>query len=87
MSRSFRPGELRLAVLGDLLRNPGCNVSPMAQRLGVKDPNAVRVTLGRMADAGWVRRLSAGGWMLTPQGRGYVREVRGWLDTEAEATG
>ena len=82
MTRTYLPGELRIAVLGDLLRVPGTKAPDMARRLDVRDPQTLRVTLGRMADAGWVRRLSAGGWMLTQQGRDYVGKVRGWLDTE-----
>lgn len=79
MTRS-RPGELRLAILGDLLRHPATEAVPLARRLEVKDPQTVRVTLARMCNQGWVRRLSGPRWMLTPLGVRYVEEVRGWLE-------
>lgn len=82
MTRSYAPGELRIAVLGDLLRNPATDAAASAKRLDVSDPHTVRVTLARMVNQGWVRRLSSGGWMLTGSGLRYIGQVRGWLEAQ-----
>lgn len=79
MTRSYLPGELRLAVLGDLLRNPLSKSSPIAKRLEVADQNTVRITLGRLADKGWARKHEHG-WLVTADGRAYLSQVRGWIE-------
>lgn len=84
MTRAYAPGELKLALLGDLSRNPATTATAAAERLDVYDPHTIRVTLGRMSEAKLVRKLSAGGWMLTAAGRDYIKQVKRWLDTEAK---
>lgn len=79
MTRSFLPGELRLAILGDLMRNPLSRSAGISKRLDVADPNTVRITLQRLAAKGWAR-LHEHGWMVTADGRAYLAQVREWID-------
>lgn len=79
MTRSYDPGTLRIAVLGDLMRNPLSKASPIAKRLEVADQNTVRVTLRRLESKGWVREHGEG-FLVTGEGRAYLAQVREWID-------
>lgn len=76
---SYSPGHLRLALMGDILRNPGTELHPIVTRLEVEDPNTIRVTLGRLCDRGLVRELAHGGFMLTRNGLEHLAQVRRWV--------
>lgn len=76
--KRFRPGELRLVVLGDVLREPMSRPPAIARRLGVSNPDTVRVTLERMEQRGWVRQHREG-FMLTRTGSDYLATVREWI--------
>lgn len=75
------PGDLRLEILGDLLRNPGTDIAGLGQRVEVTDPQVLRITLRRLAGRGWVHAMSQGRFMLSAAGRAYVGQVRTWLGT------
>jgi predicted transcriptional regulator len=82
VSTSYAPGEMRIAVLGDLLRHPMTQAGEMRARLDVGDIAVLRLTLRRMIDdKGWVRR-DGDRYMLTEQGRTYIHKVREWLAEE-----
>lgn len=78
MTRTSQPGELRLRVMGDLLRHPMTTVRSVAERLSIDDRNICRITLNRMVERGWVRRKDDR-VMLTRQGIEYLAQVRYWI--------
>lgn len=82
MSAAHAPGELRAQVLGDLSRNPLTTLAGIASRLDGGDAantrNVLRITLGRMADRGWVRR-HGDGYMLTRSGIDHLSRLRRWI--------
>jgi hypothetical protein len=80
------PGELRLEILGDLLRNPASDLQGLSERISVTDTHVLRVTLGRLVRRGWVHKMSQGRFILSATGRAYIGQVRGWLDAQ-EQTG
>lgn len=71
----FSPGELRLAIMGDLLRNPAAAGPDVAARLSIGS-DVVRVTLSRLESQGLVRELAAGGFMLTRAGLDRLASIR-----------
>lgn len=74
---SYAKGELRIAVLGDLLRNPASTYQEMSERLGT-ERDVCRITLGRMVERGWVRRVGDR-YVCGRAGIEYLAQVRRWV--------
>lgn len=77
MTTAYVKGELRIAVLGDLLRHPATTYQEMAARLDT-DPSVCRVTLSRMLEKGWVRRMD-NRYVCGRAGIEYLAQVRRWI--------
>lgn len=74
-----RPGDLRLELMGDLLRNPASDLPSIRGRIAVSDPQVLRVTLRRMNEAGFVHAMQGGRFMLSAKGRAYIEQVLAWV--------